>query len=68
MAWVVTRDLDLHDCAGLICDRNPAPFLGERVIRWEKQPQLPTGPEPFIGPVKERVMSCRGGSPCSGLR
>lgn len=38
MAWLVTRDLDLHDCAGLICDRNPAPFLGERVIRWEKQP------------------------------
>ena len=38
MAWLITRDLDLYDCAGLICDRNPAPFLGERVIRWEKQP------------------------------
>jgi hypothetical protein len=38
MAWVGRSNLDLHDCPDLKCDRNPAPLLGERVIRWEKQP------------------------------
>jgi hypothetical protein len=38
MAWVGRSNLDLHDCPDLKCDRNPLPVLGERVIRWEKQP------------------------------